>query len=86
MLIIWDIEINNCLICDNLEQTLKEIKKCDLKDVSEIVIRSSKNLLEKMLIFKTTKHLDTSKLKGFDSIYLLKNNQYILAWKYKKWV
>ncbi len=72
------IEINNCLICDNLEQTLKEIKKCDLKDVSEIIIRSSKNLLEKMLIFKATKDLDTSKLKGFDSIYLLKNNQYIL--------
>ena len=47
------VEVDRCLLVDkNINEVIEEIKNINLDNVYEIVIRSSKNLKEKMLVLK----------------------------------
>lgn len=75
------IHVESCLICDErINKLLKQLKKIDLTNVKNITIRCSKNVQELMLIIETNQDIDVSKIKGVDSIYLLRNDKYILKY------
>lgn len=64
------VPIDNCLLVDEkINEILNIIKKMDLNNIYQIVIRCSKNLDEKMVIFKGNLNIDISLLKNHvDSI------------------
>lgn len=75
------VRIDSCYICDErISKLLVQLKKLDLTNIKNITIRCSKNIQELMLIIETDEDIDTSKIKGVDSIYLLKNGKYILKY------
>ena len=75
------VHIDSCYICDErISKLLVQLKKLDLTNIKNITIRCSKNIQELMLIIEADEDLDISKIKGVDSIYLLKNSKYILKY------
>lgn len=72
------IPIDNCLIVDNkINDILNILKQMDLSNIYQIVVRSSKNLDETMVVFKGT-NIDTSILKDKVSTIILYNKEYKL--------
>jgi len=73
------IKIDSCYICgERINKLLSQLKKLNLTNIKNITIRCSKNIQELMLIIETNQDIDVSEIKGVDSIYLLKNDKYIL--------
>lgn len=72
------INIDNCLICDNLiNNSIKYLKKLNLKEINKITCRTGSD--ELMIIIETENiNLDISELKEIaNSIYLKIDNKYI---------
>lgn len=75
------IQVDNCLICDQkINELLAELSKLPLNKIKNIIIRSSKNIQETMLIVESDQEIELTKIGGFDSIYLLKNSKYYLKY------
>lgn len=70
------IPIDNCLIVDNkINEILNILKGMDLSNIYQIVVRSSKNLDETMVVFKGT-NIDISILKDKVSTIILYDKEY----------
>lgn len=72
------IPIDNCLIVDErINELLRKIKKLNLKNIYQVVIRASKNVDETMIIFKSNGDIEID-LDGLDvtSVVLFKDNKY----------
>ena len=75
------IPIDNCLISSNLiNNSIKHLKKLNLKLISSIICRSSED--ELMIIIETNNHnIDISQIKDIaTSIYIKNNNDYKLIY------
>ncbi len=72
------VKVDNCLICDlNINKLIKKLKKLDLKYITNITIKVSKQTLEKMIIIEATKDIDIEPLKKSGSVYLKVKDKYI---------
>lgn len=75
------VEVDRCLLVDkNINEVIEEIKNINLDNVYEIVIRSSKNLKEKMLVLKLKEKENMEylkeQLKSFNTIVTYYNKKY----------
>lgn len=75
------VEVDRCLLVDkNINEVIEEIKNINLDNVYEIVIRSSKNLKEKMLVLKLKEKENMEylkeQLKSFNTIITYYNKKY----------
>ena len=76
------VNIDNCLIAsENINYFINSLKKMNLKDVSQVIIRCSKNTNDKMLAFKTNKNIDINLLK--DNVSSLIINDKVIYGKNK---
>ena len=76
------IEIDNCYIVDDsINDILNKLKNINLKNIYEIVIRSSKNISNKMIVLKINKDIDENNIilslkKYVDTIIIYQNRKY----------
>ena len=74
------VQVDHCLICDDeINELLKQIKKLNLTQVSNITIRVSKEFREKMIILETTKDIEIPLIENV-TIYLKIGDNYILKY------
>ena len=78
------IPVESCLIGNKLiNNSIKYLNKLDLKNISKIICRTGNNKLM-IILESTTLDLDITSLKEIaDSIYIKKDNEYILKYKDK---
>lgn len=78
------IPIKSCLIANNIiNDSIKYLNKLDLKNISKIICRTGNNKLM-IILESTTLDIDITSLKEIaDSIYIKKDNEYILKYKDK---
>lgn len=72
------VKVDKCLICDqSINKLIKKLKKLELQYVTNIIVRSSKMTLEKMIIIEASKNIDTKVLENCGSVYLKIKDKYI---------
>ena len=78
------IPVESCLIGNKLiNNSIKYLNKLDLKNISKIICRTGNNKLM-IILESTTLDIDITSLKEIaDSIYIKKDNEYILKYKDK---
>ena len=73
------VSVDKCLICNkSINDLIDKLKKLDLKNIKQIIVRSSMTTLERMIIIECNKDIDTTAINKIDSVYLKIGNKYIL--------